>query len=76
MTRGTVPVAAMFNCLALMMIAAFIGETWKSLRSPSEIAGAVFLLMMLGCMAVIASIAAFNRPRFLVPPYLRHRRHL
>lgn len=59
-----------------MTIAAFIGETWKSLRSPSEVAGAVFMLMMLGCMAVIASIAAFNRPRFLVPPYLRHRRHL
>ncbi|MEV5463117.1 hypothetical protein [Streptomyces sp. NPDC002788] len=75
-TRGIVPVAAMFTCLALMMISALGAETWSTVRGPLETSGTVFFILMLACWVVIASIAVFNRPRFLVPPYLRDRRRL
>lgn len=75
-TRGIVPVAAMFTSLALMLISALGAETWSTVRGPLEASGAVFLILMLACWPVIASIAVFNRPRFLIPPYLRDRRRL
>ncbi|GAP50764.1 hypothetical protein [Streptomyces azureus] len=75
-TRGIVPVAAMFTCLALMMISALGADTWSTVRGPLETTGTVFFILMLACWVVIASIAVFNRPRFLVPPYLRDRRRL
>ncbi|MFD4722322.1 hypothetical protein ACFWN8_29030 [Streptomyces sp. NPDC058431] len=70
------PVAAMFTCLALMAISFIGADAWGTGRGPLEAAGTVFFILMLACWLVIASIAAFNRPRLLVPPYLRDRRRL
>ncbi|MET7322469.1 hypothetical protein [Streptomyces sp. NPDC005549] len=75
-TRGIVPVAAMFSCLALMAISLIGADAWATGRGPLETAGTVFFLLMLACWLVIVSVAAFNRPRSLVPPYLRDKRRL
>ncbi|WNZ08992.1 hypothetical protein [Streptomyces sp. 11x1] len=75
-TRGIVPVAAMFTCVALMMLSALGADTWGAVRGPLETTGTVFFILMLVCWVVIASTAVFNRPRFLIPPYLRDRRRL
>ncbi|MEV6795628.1 hypothetical protein AB0M87_27380 [Streptomyces sp. NPDC051320] len=75
-TRGIVPVAAMFTCLALIVISFLGAETWSAVHGPLETSGTVLFLLMLVCWLVLASIAVFNRPRFLVPPYLRDRRRL
>ncbi|MFB7224395.1 hypothetical protein [Streptomyces sp. NPDC056227] len=74
--RGFVPVAAMFSCLAFMMIMEVAADALSPVRGPLATAGGVFLVVMLACWLVIASIAVFNRPRFLVPPHLRDKRRL
>lgn len=75
-TRGIVPVAAMFACLALMVITLIGAETWSAVRGPLEAAGGVFFALMLASLGGVLSIAVCNRPRFLVPRYLRNRRRL
>ncbi|MGW1092844.1 hypothetical protein ACWD4L_43240 [Streptomyces sp. NPDC002596] len=74
--RGFVPVAAMFSCLAFMMITEVAADALSPVRGPLATAGGVFLVVMLACWLVIASIAVFTRPRFLVPPHLRDKRRL
>jgi hypothetical protein len=59
------------------MVISFLGaEAWGTVRGALETVGTVFFILMLVCWVVIASIAVFNRPRFLVPPYLRDRRRM
>ncbi|GHG18712.1 hypothetical protein GCM10018777_36150 [Streptomyces albogriseolus] len=75
-TRGIVPLAGVFVCVALMTLSSVGAEAWGAGRGPLETAGAVFLAVMLVCWLVLLSIAVLNRPRFVVPPYLRRRRRL
>lgn len=75
-TRGIVPVAAMFVCLAGMMVCFLGAESRGGVGGPLETAGGAFFLLVLACWAAIVSIAVFNRPKFLVPSYLRDRRSL
>ncbi|MEU9013428.1 hypothetical protein AB0D12_27440 [Streptomyces sp. NPDC048479] len=75
-TRGVVAVASFFGCLALMVITAIVADSREELYGPLSAASSVFLAMMLGCGLVLTCIAIFNRPRFLVPPYLRDKRRL
>jgi hypothetical protein len=73
-TRSIVAVAAMFVCIALMVTASAAADALVNLHGPLQEASSAFLVMMLACWLVIASIAIFNRPRFLVPPHLRDKR--
>ncbi|MFC7818602.1 MULTISPECIES: hypothetical protein [unclassified Streptomyces] len=75
-TRGIVPVAGMFTCLAVMTISFLGAESWGTVRGALETVGTVFFVVMLICLVATASVAVFNRPGFLVPPYLRDRRRL
>ncbi|REH18404.1 MULTISPECIES: hypothetical protein [unclassified Streptomyces] len=75
-TRGIVPVTVMFACLALMALTLTAAEICDTARGLLEAAGGVFFVLMLVSLIGLLSIAVFNRPQFLVPPYLRGRRGL
>ncbi|MER6956682.1 hypothetical protein [Streptomyces sp. NPDC000618] len=79
LTRGVVVLAAHWVFLAIAMIAATVGEGASGAGRPAEpwlviaLSGAAGVLL---CWLLIVPIAMFNRPRFLVVPYLRDRRRL
>ncbi|MET7652110.1 hypothetical protein [Streptomyces sp. NPDC005486] len=79
LTRGVVVVAANFVLMAVMVIAAAVGQAVTRTQKPVEpwlgISAAAMGGMML-CWLLIILIGIFNRPRFLVVPYLRDKRRL
>ncbi|MGR6971710.1 hypothetical protein ACU639_19350 [Streptomyces cynarae] len=79
LTRGVVVVAANFVLMAIMVIAAAVGQTVTRTQKPAEPwlgISAVAMGGMMLCWLLIILIGIFNRPRFLVVPYLRDKRRL
>jgi hypothetical protein len=79
LTRGVVVVAANFVFMAIMVIASAVGLAVTRTQKPAEpwsgMSAAAIGGMML-CWMLIILIGIFNRPRFLVLPYLRDKRRL
>ncbi|MEV1066905.1 hypothetical protein [Streptomyces sp. NPDC050263] len=79
LTRGVVVLAAHWVFMAIAVIAATVGEGASGDGRPAEpwmviaLSGAAGVL---SCWLLMVPIAIFNRPRFLVVPYLRDRRRL
>ncbi|MFE2102456.1 hypothetical protein [Streptomyces sp. NPDC059468] len=79
LTRGVVVVAANFVLMAVMMIALVVGLAVTRTQKPAEPwlwISAVAIGGMMLCWLLIILIGIFNRPRFLVVPYLRDKRRL
>ncbi|WP_159039603.1 hypothetical protein [Streptomyces sp. TP-A0356] len=76
-TRGIVVVAAHFVLMAIAVIA--LGTAVTQTQKPAEPWWAISLVAGGGvilCWLLITLIGVFNRPRFLVVPYLRDKRRL
>ncbi|MEU6368065.1 hypothetical protein ABZ876_20540 [Streptomyces sp. NPDC046931] len=79
LTRGVVVVAASFVLMAVMVIALVVGLAVTRTQKPAEPwlgISAVSIGGMLLCWLLILLIGIFNKPRFLVLPYLRDKRRL
>ncbi|MFK4099663.1 hypothetical protein ACI2L1_06220 [Streptomyces sp. NPDC019531] len=79
LTRGVVVVAANFVFMAIMMIALVVGlavTRTQKLAEPWLGMSAAAIGGMILCWLLIILIGIFNRPRFLVLPYLRDKRRL
>ncbi|MFJ3336010.1 hypothetical protein [Streptomyces sp. NPDC086766] len=79
LTRGVVVVAANFVFMAIMVIALVLGLAVTRTRKPAEPWSGISAVAIGGmtiCWLLIILIGIFNRPRFLVVPYLRDKRRL
>ncbi|MFG3202311.1 hypothetical protein [Streptomyces sp. NPDC048192] len=79
LTRGVVVVAANFVFMAIMVIALAVGLAVTRTQKPAEpwlAMSAAAIGGMILCWILIILIGIFNRPRFLVLPYLRDKRRL
>jgi hypothetical protein len=79
LTRGVVVVAANFVFMAIMVIAVAVGLAVTGTQKPAELwfgISAVAIGGMVLCWLLNILIGIFNRPRFLVLPYLRDKRRL
>ncbi|MGW2936924.1 hypothetical protein ACWDA7_34895 [Streptomyces sp. NPDC001156] len=77
--RGVVVVAANFVFMAIMVIALAVGLAVTATRNSAEPwlwISAVAIGGMMLCWLLIILIGIFNRPRFLLVPYLRDKRRL
>ncbi|MFF3873208.1 hypothetical protein [Streptomyces sp. NPDC001978] len=77
--RGVVVVAAHFVLMAIAMIALSVGAAVTRTQKPAEPWWAISLVAgggMILCWLLIILVGIFNRPRFLVVPYLRDKRRL
>jgi hypothetical protein len=70
--RAFVPRAFVGNGIALTLTAAALTDDQTPPSSPSIIVGVAGTLLLFGGFALVASIAIFNRPKFLLPRYLRN----
>ncbi|MGQ5634424.1 MULTISPECIES: hypothetical protein [unclassified Streptomyces] len=79
LTRGVVVVAANCVFMAIMVIALAVGLAVTRTQKPAEPwlgMSAAAIGGMILCWILIILIGIFNRPRFLVLPYLRDKRRL
>lgn len=77
LARGVVVVAANFVFMAVMVIAPAVGQAVTRTQEPAEpwlVISAVAIGGMMLCWLLIIMIGIFNKPRFLVVPYLRDER--
>lgn len=69
--RGIVVVAAAFTSLALFVISWILGLLLGQQRVGAS-AAVAFFCAYLAAVPLLAVIVVFNRPKFLVVPYMRH----
>jgi hypothetical protein len=71
LARGSIVVAAASICLALFCTCAAFTNISPKARVWHEVSGG-FLGAFIATFPVLTCIVMFNRPRFLVVPYMRH----
>jgi hypothetical protein len=71
LARGVAVVAGAFVCLPCFTLSAAVGMASPSPGVWKWVAGA-FLAGFVAAVPLLAVIVVFNRPRFLVVPYMRH----
>jgi hypothetical protein len=76
LTRGVVVVAAHFILMAVALGTTLVGATMTRTREPWVTIAVVGAAGVMLCWLLIVLIGIFNRPRFLVVPYLRDKRRL
>lgn len=70
LARGVAVVGAAFVCLACFVFAGLAGMASANPGTWKWVAGA-FAAVAVAAMPLLAVIVVFNRPRFLVVPYMR-----
>jgi hypothetical protein len=71
LARGVVVVAGAFVCLGCFVLFGLVGMASASPGVWKWVAGA-FGAACVAAVPLLATIVIFNRPRFLVVPYMRH----